>query len=199
EYGLLKMPERIEDLVVRFKSCMGEEWQLNFPKNFLIAGMSVGWRKFSKKVRAEFARRKVKIPRYNLKYRREITKNPVTSNEANFRAYLTTESTDFLEGIYEKVSGNGARYKLGLFNEQGLYRLFFLSANRMTDEYRGIWFPGDLKGILSETSSPKFYKVDYLMADKSLNQAVFIELREGQMLITINDSTDTYLKVFPLK
>jgi len=198
EYGLLNMPERIEDLVVRFKSCTGEEWQLKFPKNFLIAGMSVGWRKFSKKVRAEFNRHRVKIPRYNSAHRREIIKNPITASEANFRAYLAEESSDFLEGIYEKVSDDGARYRLGLVKEKGLYRLFFLSASRLTDEFRGIWFPGDLKGILSQTSSAKFFKVDYLMANKTLNQGVFIELREGQMLITINDSTDTYLKVFPL-
>lgn len=101
------------------------------------------------------------------------------------------EQNDGIVGIYEGVGGN--KYKLGCFNDDGIYKLIFLGSSEKIEH----WKVGDLKATLRPTAAANFFKADWYMEDKTLESDWYIFFEGVYMKTMYNGSEDLYVKMYP--
>jgi S1-C subfamily serine protease len=115
---------------------------------------------------------------------------------------LNNNRADEIEGIYEKY-GHGRseydnRYSIAVIKEGEKYNIIYLGGAR--NKYN--WQEGELKGTISQTSIKDFYKVNWVMADKSLNHSVYLSTSKYNFLEFDFLDSDigfkiNYLKMYP--
>lgn len=113
------------------------------------------------------------------------------TTESLIKQVIDRTPNDPYVGIYEGFGGN--RYKLACIKEDGEYFLLYMSDK----DRRSWWWVGDLKALLHQSATPGFFKVDWLMADKTLNDNAYVMFERGSMKTVINNDEDNYLKMYP--
>ena len=111
----------------------------------------------------------------------------------------SSSGVDEIEGIYEKIGdGQSAKYTLGIKKMNSTeYTAIYLSG--ALDQFANNWNEGDLKAKIFKTATPNFYKVEWYMADKSINSNLYISFDKGMMktIWSANGMEAIYLKLFP--
>lgn len=110
-----------------------------------------------------------------------------------------SSGVDEIEGIYEKIGdGQSAKYTLGIKKKNSTeYSAIYLSG--ALDQFANNWREGDLKAKIYKTATPNFYKVEWYMADKSINSNLYISFDKGLMktIWSENGMEEIYLKLYP--
>jgi len=119
-------------------------------------------------------------------------------NENKIIEYLNNNSESKLEGIYEKY-GSSDQYKIALIKKNDLYELIYLSGAKNKFD----WHEGDLKGIVRKTAMNDFYKVEWVMSDKTTNKEVYLSTSEEYFLnFEFTDpsigTSSKYIKMLPV-
>tara|TARA_R110001592_G_scaffold237306_6_gene496199 strand:+ start:5515 stop:7251 length:1737 start_codon:yes stop_codon:yes gene_type:complete len=126
----------------------------------------------------------------------EKKSHPTTEwNSENLKQHWTENGIDKVEGIYESTNGSthALKYTLGLLKKEEGYELIYLDGAK-----DAIWEVGDVKAYLTKTGTPMLYKVEYFMADKSLDEDLYIGFEKGIMKIIWTDRAENlYIKLFP--
>ena len=126
---------------------------------------------------------------YSTQYSFVPPSTTTTWNESILREYLSNNTSNPLEGIYQ-----GNQYTIGVKNgNDGNYYLLYLAGA----ENHGDWKEGDVKATLISTATPTLFKADWLGKWKQ-NMDMTISFVNGA-LITIDKDKDqeTYIKMFP--
>lgn len=113
------------------------------------------------------------------------------NTETLIKQCIDATPNDPFVGIYEGFSGN--RYKLACIKEDGKYYLLYMSDK----EHLPWWKIGDIKAQLNNSATPGFFKVDWLMANKSYNDNAYVMFERGTMKTVIDNDEDNYLKMYP--
>lgn len=136
-------------------------------------------------------------PNSSLKLKREITE----WNQSTLEEYLSDNSLEPLEGIYERylASKDDSKYKIGVVKENDSYNIIYLDGGNGKN-----WTEGELKGEIGKTSIKDFYKVNWRMSDKTENENVYLTVKnenflEFDFLEDEYSSKTRYLKMFPYK
>ena len=126
---------------------------------------------------------------YSTQYSFVPPSTTTTWNESILREYLSNNTSNPLEGIYQ-----GDQYTIGVKKgNDGNYYLLYLAGA----ENHGDWKEGDVKATLTSTATPTLFKADWLGKWKQ-NMDMTISFVNGA-LITIDKDKDqeTYIKMFP--
>lgn len=113
-------------------------------------------------------------------------------NESKLKEYITKDMKDPREGIYERVTNEEQRYKLGLVKDGENFKLIFLSSDQSN-----VLREGDLKADLFITANDNLFKASWINIDGSTDENVYITFKEFYMEVVNSDGQDTYLKLFP--
>ena len=134
-------------------------------------------------------------PNLSLGLKREITE----WNQSALEKYLSNNSLEQIEGIYERYSAckNDSKYKIGVVREDDSYNIIYLDGGNGKN-----WTEGELKGEIHKTSIKDFYKVNWRMSDKTENENVYLTVKnenflEFDFLQDEYSSKTRYLKMFP--
>ncbi len=110
-----------------------------------------------------------------------------------------SSGVDEIEGIYEKIGdGQSAKYTLGIKKKNSIeYSAIYLSG--ALAQFANNWKEGDLKAKIFKTATPNFYKVEWYMADKSINSNLYISFDKGMLKTIWSESgmEEIYLKLYP--
>ncbi|MBT3748109.1 MAG: trypsin-like serine protease [Bacteroidetes bacterium] len=106
---------------------------------------------------------------------------------------------DEIEGVYEAIGdGKSAKYILGVkkINNTEYSALYFGGA---VDDFSNNWVEGDLKAKIFKTATPNIYRVEWYMADKSINTNLYITFEKGMMRAIWTDqrAENLFLKLYP--
>lgn len=127
---------------------------------------------------------------------RERKNHPVSDwTEESIKEHWVDNGIDNIEGIYESTSNsnNSPKYTLALKKEDDQYTLIYLNGAK-----EGVWKQGDVKAYLTKTGTPMLFKVEYFMADRSLEEDLYIGFEKGAMkIIWTNRNENIYIKLFP--
>ena len=119
--------------------------------------------------------------------------------ESELKSEWTSKGADEIEGIYEKIAdGQSAKYKLAIKKISNTeYHAIYLSG--ALSQFANNWKEGDLKAKIIKTATPNFYKVEWYMADKSINSNLYISFNKGLMktIWPENGMEEAYLKLYP--
>lgn len=126
-----------------------------------------------------------------------LPKYQTSWTESSLKDYCASNA-DAVEGIYESAAfGNGERdskYKLGLKKlKDGNYALIYLDGANLFDD----WAEGEVKAFLTSTGTYGMYKAEWIMLNKEINNDFYISLTAGAMHVRDEDTTETYIKLFP--
>ncbi len=131
-------------------------------------------------------------------YQPEVNSNKWKENI--IREYFDSSLKNEYEGIYEEISNKNHKYKLAFIEEDGLVKLIFLKNSGVRNSKLNESFnEGDLKADLTKTSTPNIFKANWKMADRSINDGVYVIFREFFMDVVFPDGEkNTYLKLYPV-
>jgi V8-like Glu-specific endopeptidase len=119
--------------------------------------------------------------------------------ENKLKTEWASKGVDDIEGIYEKIAdGQSAKYTLAIKKKDNLeYQAIYL--NGALEQFSHNWDEGDLKAKIIKTATPNFYKVEWYLADKSINSNLYISFDKGLMktIWTENGMEEAYLKLYP--
>jgi len=118
-------------------------------------------------------------------------------NEKSLEKYFNETATDKFEGIYEKFASND-QFKIAIVKDETGYDIIYLSGAKNKID----WKEGDLKGTFRKTAIKDFYKVEWVMADKTINKEVYLSTKEEHFVnFEFADpaigGNSKYLKIFP--
>ena len=111
-------------------------------------------------------------------------------NEVQIKQRIDSQN-DGIVGIYEGFSDN--KYKLACIKDGDEYKLIYMGSHEQLNQ----WHFGDVKAILRTSATPGFFKVNWYMANKTINTDVYAMFEGGSMKIVIDDDEDGYLKMYP--
>lgn len=119
--------------------------------------------------------------------------------EKSIKENWKSAGIDQVEGIYEKV-GDGSIYKYKVAvvkNMDDEYDVIYLKGASQTFQRK--WREGDLKAYLSKTSTPNLYTAEWVQADKSINENLYVTFEQGSLSLawTALNRTELYIKLFP--
>jgi len=125
-----------------------------------------------------------------------IKNHPKTEwTEYKVKAKLDSKS-DEIEGVYEGAfSGSTmAKYKLGVIKEpNSSYKVIYLGGGDPK-----IWKTGDLKATLVPTATNYFFKANWYMSTKYLNDEMYISFKEGSFSVIEKDDEFMFVKMYPI-
>lgn len=191
----------IKNLQMVFRSCLNDAFVFNSKKRIENDGdwlfnLSKEWRQlYSAK------------PNYQDIARLKFTELTQTKwNNESLRENFDKFGCTDIEGIFEKIRINqnevvDAKYVIGIIQSDiDKFDIVYLGgANNYLD-----WKEGEIKGNIVKTATPNFYSVNWLMADKTLNEDVYCGLDENQLLkfvfVASNKETDIeskFVKLYP--
>ncbi|MFH1195461.1 MAG: serine protease [bacterium] len=118
-------------------------------------------------------------------------------NEKEMTEYFSNNPADKIEGIYEKF-GAEDQYRIGIIKNKSNYDIIYLSGAKNKLD----WNEGELKGNIRQTAIKDFYKVDWVLADKSKSAEVYLSTAEEHFLkIDFLDpkigASSKYIKMYP--
>jgi len=186
----------ISSVKMIFKSCNGDEFTFKTNSDYYL---DKNWDKFLLEKMQEMYWQKVDFnPANTLALKKEMT----DWNLKSIKNYLDKNDSDNLEGIYEKygvdfVDGE-VKYKIAVKKEGEIYNIIYLNGAEKTHN----WTEGELKGEITKTSIKDFYKINWIMADKSSNENVYMNSSKYNFLeFNFLDNEDgyrtEYLKMYP--
>lgn len=73
------------------------------------------------------------------------------------------------------------------------YKLIYLGGSEILKQ----WRLGDVKAVLRTSATPGFFKVNWYMADKTINTDAYAMFEGGSMKIVIDGDENGYLKMYP--
>ena len=111
-------------------------------------------------------------------------------NETQIKQRIDSQN-DGIVGIYEGFSDN--KYKLACIKDGDEYKLIYMGSHEPLNQ----WHFGDVKAILRTSATPGFFKVNWYMANKTINPDVYAMFEGGSMKIVIDEEEDGYLKMYP--
>jgi S1-C subfamily serine protease len=180
----------ISKVIFSFTSCNKDEFRFEKNVDYYI---DAGWDKvlsgFLKSIYSQ-------VVTFNKNKSYKLRSTFTAWNESKITDYLDN-STDRLEGIYEKYASD-TQFKIAVVKNKGNYEIIYLAGAKNKFD----WKEGDLKGIIRETAIKNFYKVDWLLADKSMVPEVYLSTAEENFLKfdfidpKINSSSK-YVKMYP--
>ncbi|MDI9357362.1 MAG: trypsin-like peptidase domain-containing protein [Phycisphaerales bacterium] len=139
-------------------------------------------------------------PHFNSDYTLKLPKLQTCWTENKIKNYIELNGCDKIEGIYEASSifSSGTvsflKYKVAVRKINQTYYLIYLSGAKNT----GNWEEGEIKATLEQTATPLFYKVKWIMLDKSVNNDYYIKFEQGYFnLFTGENNKELYIKMFP--
>lgn len=112
-------------------------------------------------------------------------------NEIEIKQKIDNQN-DGIVGIYEGFSDN--KYKLACIKDDNEYKLIYLGSSEVLKQ----WSLGDVKAVLRTSATPGFFKVNWYMADKTINTDVYAMFDRGSMKIIIDGNETGYLKMYPI-
>lgn len=187
----------ISRLSMLFKSCNGDEFKFVADSDYYI---DVNWDDYLlKKMRKMFWKRVVYCPENTIPLKKEMT----VWNKNSLRKHFDSSGVDALEGIYEKYGvGNSSielKYCIAVLKEHENYNIIYLSGANNSKN----WTEGELKGTITKTSIKDFYKVKWIMSNKSVNENVYLgtskyNFLEFDFLNSEADYKTRYLKMYPI-
>jgi hypothetical protein len=182
------------EITLDFMSCLGDSFSFTNGKSIYYNNI-YGYVTFHNHF-MELYGYKVKYDYKNrLQYFTNYLPNYYFTSENDIKNILDTSSTE-IEGIYESLNTtNGTKYKIAIlkdFNENKYNCLYIDGASNYLD-----WKLGELKATFYETATPNFYKCNWYMAGKVINNDVYITFKEGNFKLLISGKEDTYLKLYP--
>lgn len=125
-----------------------------------------------------------KKPEYQKSLRLKLPKRISEWTEKKLLEHYNKNKINFLEGIYEKMHLKKddwiqARYKIGIIrSSDNDFDVIYLNGADNKDD----WEEGEIKAIISKTAIPNFYKVTWLMSNKSENKDVYCTIDETNLL-----------------
>lgn len=138
-----------------------------------------------------------------------------TWNEYKLKEHWKINGADEIEGIYERIVSDNItnKYKFGLIKTTNGYNLIMLSvpSKMIETEYDAYgrvvsqkdnawrWSVGDIKAYAISTATPNLFKTKWYMADKTINENLYITFESGTMKIIWTDGSpqDLYIKLYP--
>lgn len=111
-------------------------------------------------------------------------------NEIELKRKIDNQN-DGIVGIYEGFSEN--KYKLACIKDGNEYKLIYLGGSEILKQ----WRLGDVKAVLRTSATPGFFKVNWYMADKTINTDAYAMFEGGSMKIVIDGDENGYLKMYP--
>lgn len=111
-------------------------------------------------------------------------------NEIELKRKIDNQN-DGIVGIYEGFSEN--KYKLACIKDGNEYKLIYLGSSEVLKQ----WRLGDVKAVLRTSATPGFFKVNWYMADKTINTDAYAMFEGGSMKIVIDGDENGYLKMYP--
>lgn len=186
----------ISYITVKFTSCNRDEFTFTIKTDYYVDDK---WDVFlyscMKKI---YAHKIIFNPENSL----TISKNKTKWSIKSLKNYFDNNEISKLEGIYEKYgysnSGNVANRKIAVVKDQNNFDVIYLAGNNNYAE----WTEGELKGTFKETSISDFYKVNWIMNDRSVNDEVYLTAKKLNILefdflsSGLNYKTE-YLKMYP--
>ena len=111
-------------------------------------------------------------------------------NETQIKQRIDSQN-DGIVGIYEGFSGN--KYKLACIKDGNEYKLIYMGSNEPLNQ----WHYGDVKAILQASATPGFFKMNWYMANKTINNDAYVMFEGGSMKVVIDNDEEGYLKMYP--
>ncbi len=186
----------ISSVEMIFKSCNGDEFTFKSNSDYYL---DKNWDKYLfGKMQKMYWQKTNFDPENSLALRKKMT----NWNLKSIKNYLDNNNIDDLEGIYEKYGvdkiDDEVKYKIAVKKDEEIYKIIYLSGAEKTHN----WTEGELKGTITKTSIKDFYKVNWIMADKSSNENVYMNsskynFLEFNFLDNDNGFRTDYLKMYP--
>ncbi len=179
-----------------FKSCNGDEFLFSINSDYYIDN---DWDHILISKMKEMYWHQVT---YNSANTLTLKKEMTQWNLISLKNYFDENRSDELEGIYEKYgmgnSDNESKYSIALIKDSDNYKIIYLGGAFKSNN----WSEGELKGTISKSSIKDFYKVEWIMSDKSLNDNVYLTTTKYNFLdFDFLDSEfgfkTKYLKMYP--
>ena len=123
-------------------------------------------------------------------------------NESKLIEYFSKGNIGLRQGIYEEISNENHKYKLAFIEEENNLKLIYIKnssvKNSKSDFYS--FKEGELKADLFRTANENVYKAKWLMANKSINENVYVLFKEFSMEVKFTDNpsdNSIFLKLYP--
>lgn len=174
--------------------CLNYSWELESNQSAITNTHDGGENNFYNLLRSMYGYKKPTFDSY-WTLKNAYKKTCWTENEIK-RVFKNNGCSKF-EGIYENTSSTTAmpRYKIGVRKIDGQYNFIYLSG---FNQNSSTWEEGDIKAILQETATPNFYKADWYMADKSIDNEYYVSFEEGFFnLLNAKSEKTLFVKLFP--
>jgi len=133
---------------------------------------------------------------YNQRCKLHLPKMLTNQTFISLQKYFSSSELSNFEGIYESTnpSKNNTqnKYVLAVRKINGKYYIIYLSGSNLYND----WQEGEVKAILTETSSPFIFKANWFMLDKSIDSDVYINFDNNLMTMTGSDGEkELFLKI----
>jgi S1-C subfamily serine protease len=119
--------------------------------------------------------------------------------ESSLKNNWQTNGIDNVEGVYENTikQSNSPKYRVAIKKNDNGYDIIYLSGAE--DDILGKWKEGAIKGSLTKTAKENFYKAQWLMSNKTVNENLYVTFEEAMMRIIWTDGSpeQVYLKLYP--
>ena len=128
----------------------------------------------------------------NVSVRQTFPSVPNTSfiSESIIKNHIDNQD-DGIVGIYEGTTGSN--YKLACVKDQGEYKLIYVDDNAINSP----WRIGEIKAVLIPTATIGFFKSNWYMQDKSLNNNCYVTFSGSTMDVLLNGIKEIYIKMYP--
>lgn len=137
---------------------------------------------------------------YAEQYRLKLPIRPSRwKDEASIEQYFDQNTTEKMEGIYEKTADPNGKNKIKIAlikGELGYYDVIYL--NGATNDKD--WLAGEVMGKVIPTATTNYYKVRWYLTNKELDDNVFLSVDNVPTLFFVfSDKTGAqYKKIYPL-
>lgn len=186
----------ISSISMKFRSCNNDEFNFKFESDYYIDDKWDNY--FYNKLKNMYW----VYNEFNSEFSLSINRNFTEWDEESIKKYLNENDSDELEGIYEIYGVSNSttenKYKVALLKDDSDYKIIYLDGAENSHN----WKEGELKGIVSKSSIKDFYKVNWIMSDKSENENVFMNTSKSSFLefdFLNNDAgyKINYIKMYP--
>jgi len=170
--------EYIKNISIQFLTCDNNYFIFTSP-NQVVADDNL-----HRNLQKEWKKIIWKKPGYQKSLRLKLPKRISEWTEKKLLEYYNKNKVSFLEGIYEKMRLDKddwvqAKYKIGIIrSSDDNFEVIYLNGADNKDD----WEEGEIKAIISKTATPNFYKVKWIMANKSENDDVYCTMDEANLL-----------------
>jgi len=191
-YDYSHINKLFSNISITFESCNNDRFVFKSYKQISVKNFSGELSAFREVFHELYPYKK---PFYSYHNRLKLKRNPTSWTEYKLKEHWKNSGIDEIEGIYENsvALSTTPKYKVGTVKTSEGYNLIYLSGATFTDD----WDIGEIKAELLTTATPGFFKVNWIMADKSLNEDWYISFEQGIMNVIQSDSKDTYIKLYP--